>query len=54
MAIVPLNDIWVTANYKETQLEKVRIKVDTYPDRIFYGRVDSIMTGTGAVFSIIL
>lgn len=58
MAVVPLGDIWVIANYKETQLEKVKtgqkveIKVDTYPDRIFKGRVDSIMAGTGAVFSL--
>jgi membrane fusion protein (multidrug efflux system) len=60
MAVVPLaqEDIWITANYKETQLEKVKpgqkveIKVDTYPGKVFYGRVDSIMSGTGAVFSL--
>ena len=58
MAVVPLDDIWITANYKETQLErvklgqKVKIKVDTYPDKVFYGKVDSIMAGTGAVFSL--
>lgn len=58
MAIVPLNEIWVTANYKETQLrriregQKVRIKVDTYPGIVFMGRVDSIMAGTGASFSL--
>jgi len=60
MAIVPLNqeDIWITANYKETQLKKVKpgqrvtIKVDTYPDHVFYGKVDSVMAGTGAVFSL--
>jgi membrane fusion protein (multidrug efflux system) len=58
MAIVPLNDIWVVANYKETQLEKVRpgqavkIKVDTYPGRVFDGKVESIMAGTGAAFSL--
>jgi membrane fusion protein (multidrug efflux system) len=61
MAVVPLaqEDIWVTANYKETQLEKVRpgqkveIKVDTFPGKKFYGRVDSIMSGTGAAFSLL-
>ncbi len=61
MAIVPLgqDDIWVTANYKETQLErvkpgqKVKIKVDTYPSKIFYGKVDSVTAGTGAVFSLL-
>ncbi|MCX5717260.1 MAG: HlyD family secretion protein [Nitrospirae bacterium] len=58
MAVVPLDDIWVTANYKETQLAKVRvgqkveIKVDTYTAEKFNGRIESIMTGTGAVFSL--
>ena len=58
MAIVPLDDIWIIANYKETQLEKVRpgqkvkIKVDTYPGKVFRGKVDSIMAGTGTVFSL--
>ncbi|MEW6569788.1 MAG: HlyD family secretion protein [Nitrospirota bacterium] len=58
MAIVPLDNIWVVGNYKETQLQNVRpgqrarIKVDTYPGRIFWGEVDSIMAGTGAVFSL--
>jgi membrane fusion protein (multidrug efflux system) len=61
MAVVPLGqeDIWITANYKETQLErvkpgqKVKIKVDTYPGKVFYGRVDSVTAGTGAVFSLL-
>lgn len=58
MAIVPLDELYVTANYKETQLEKVKpgqkvkIKIDTYPGKIFWGKVDSIMAGTGAVFSL--
>ncbi len=58
MAVVPLDDIWITANYKETQLEKVKpgqkvtIKVDTYPGKVFYGKVESVMAGTGAVFSL--
>jgi len=58
MALVPLEGIYVTANYKETQLEKVKtgmkvdIKVDTYPGKIFKGTVESIMAGTGAVFSL--
>ena len=30
----------------------MKIKVDTYPDKEFYGKVDSIMAGTGAVFSL--
>lgn len=58
MAIVPLDNIWVVANYKETQLEKVKpgqrveVKVDTYPRKTFKGKVDSIMAGSGAVFSL--
>lgn len=58
MAIVALDDIWIVANYKETQLEKVKpgqrvkIKIDTFPGKIFTGKVDSIMAGTGAVFSL--
>ncbi len=58
MAVVPLSDIWVVANYKETQLEKVKpgqgvdIRVDTFPGRVFKGKVESIMAGTGAAFSL--
>jgi len=60
MAVVPLSpeELWITANYKETQLTKVHpgqeviIKVDTYPGVQFEGKVDSIMAGTGSVFSL--
>jgi membrane fusion protein (multidrug efflux system) len=60
MAVVPLaqEDIWITANYKETDLEKVKpgqkvkIKIDTYPGKVFYGKVESVQAGTGAVFSL--
>ena len=58
MAVVPLDSVWVVANYKETQLEnirpgqKVEFDVDSYPGKKFTGRVDSIMAGTGAVFSL--
>ncbi|MDA8169520.1 MAG: HlyD family secretion protein [Nitrospiraceae bacterium] len=58
MAIVPLSDVWVTANYKETDIKKMKpgqkvdIEVDTYPGRKFRGTVQSIMAGTGAVFSL--
>ena len=60
MAVVPLaqENIWITANYKETDLEsvkpgqKVKIKVDTYPGKAFYGKVESVQAGTGAVFSL--
>ncbi len=58
MAVVGLDDVWIVANYKETQLtrvkpgQKVSVKVDTYPGKVFKGRVDSIMAGTGSVFSL--
>ena len=58
MAITDLDDIWITANYKETQLKKVipgqrvRFTVDAYPGTKFTGKVESIMSGTGAVFSL--
>ncbi len=58
LAIVPVDDIWVTANFKETQLnhmrpgERVTIHVDTFPDRAFRGRVESLSAGTGSRFSL--
>jgi membrane fusion protein, multidrug efflux system len=58
LAIVPLEDIWVTANFKETQLramrpgQKVSIVVDAY-NRKFTGRVESIAAATGARFSLL-
>jgi membrane fusion protein (multidrug efflux system) len=58
MAVVPLEGTWITANYKETQLQRVRpgqkvlISVDTYPGKKFQGKVDSIMAGTGSAFSL--
>jgi membrane fusion protein (multidrug efflux system) len=59
-ALVPMDrdNVWITANYKETQLTDVRpgqpvdIEVDTYPDVVIRGKVNSIMSGTGAVFSL--
>jgi membrane fusion protein (multidrug efflux system) len=58
MAIVPLANIWVTANFKETQLQhmrpgqRARVRVDTY-GRDYFGRVDSIAAATGARFSVL-
>ena len=59
LALVKLEDAWVTANYKERQLnnvrpgQKVSLTVDAYPGRKFEGVVDSIMAGTGAAFSLL-
>jgi membrane fusion protein, multidrug efflux system len=58
MTIIPLNDVWVTANFKETQLANVRpgqraeIKVDMY-GRSVGGRVDSIAGATGSKLSLL-
>jgi membrane fusion protein, multidrug efflux system len=52
--LVPLDEIWITANLKETQMahvrpgQKVRIDVDTYGHKTFYGVVDSIASSTGS------
>jgi membrane fusion protein (multidrug efflux system) len=58
MAIVP-HEVWVTGNYKETQLANMRpgqpveISVDAFPDLDLHGHVDSIQAGSGAVFSLL-
>jgi membrane fusion protein (multidrug efflux system) len=57
--IVPVDDLWVIANFKETQIEQIRpgqrarITVDGYPDQIFEGRVDSFAPGSGSAFSLL-
>ena len=59
LAIVPLHDVWVEANYKETQLHRmqagqaVRLEVDAYPGQVFTGTVESISPGTGSAFSLL-
>jgi len=58
LSIVPLDDVWVTANFKETQLrymrpgQPVEISVDAY-GRKYKGRVDSIAGATGSLFSLL-
>ena len=57
--IVDSQEIWVTANYKETQLRhilpgsNVEIKVDAIPSVTFRGKVKSISTATGASLSLL-
>ena len=52
--LVPLDQVWVTANLKETQMahvhpgQKVKIDIDTYGHKTFYGTVDSIASSTGS------
>jgi membrane fusion protein (multidrug efflux system) len=58
MVVVPLQELWVTANFKETQLKKMKagqkaeLRVDTY-GKTFSGRVDSISGATGSVLSLL-
>ena len=57
LAVVPEN-LWVVANFKETQLTKMKpgqqvtIKLDTFPDHPLKGKVDSFQAGTGSRFSL--
>jgi membrane fusion protein, multidrug efflux system len=59
MALVDLDNLWVTANFKETQLrhmkpgQHVRVSVDALGGREFRGRVDSVAAATGARFSLL-
>ena len=58
LVVVPLHDVWITANFKETQLsnmkagQKAEVKVDTY-GKTFSGHVDSISGATGSVLSLL-
>jgi len=59
MTIVADHDMWIEANYKETDLthvatgQPVDIRLDTYPDHAWRGRVESISQATGAEFAVI-
>ena len=57
-ALVPL-DVWITANFKESQLAQMRvgqlveITIDAYPDKTFHGHIDSFQRGSGPAFSLL-
>jgi membrane fusion protein (multidrug efflux system) len=59
MALIPLQDVWIVANFKETQLTNMRpgqratVTVDAYGGKEFKGHVDSIAAATGARFSLL-
>ncbi len=59
LSLVPLPQVYVTANFKETQLTLMRpgqpaeVLVDAYPDQTLVGRVDSFAPGSGAEFSLL-
>jgi membrane fusion protein (multidrug efflux system) len=58
-AFVSAHEWWLDANFKETQLERLRprqkadIEVDMYPHHVFHGVVDSISRGSGTAFSLL-
>jgi membrane fusion protein (multidrug efflux system) len=57
--IVPVADVWIVANFKETQLEHIRpgqharITIDGYPSEALEGVVDSFAPGSGSAFSLL-
>ncbi len=59
MTVVADSEMWIEANFKETDLthvsvgQPVEVRIDTYPDRRWRGKVTSISQATGAVFSVI-
>jgi len=59
LALVPLDNVWVIANFKETELTKMtpgqdaEVMVDTYPDVVINGKVNSFSPASGAEFSLL-
>jgi membrane fusion protein (multidrug efflux system) len=59
LSVVPLVNVWVVANYKETQMthvaigQKAEITVDSFPGAVVTGRVDSISPASGSQFSLL-
>ncbi|HVP61645.1 MAG TPA: HlyD family secretion protein, partial [Myxococcaceae bacterium] len=59
MALVPLQDVWVVANFKEDQIgemrpgQKATVRVDTYGRRDFQGHVESLAGASGARFALL-
>jgi membrane fusion protein (multidrug efflux system) len=57
--IVPVDDVWIVANFKETQVEDIRpgqrvlITIDGYPNQTLEGHVDSFAPGSGSAFSLL-
>ena len=59
LAMFVPDEVWIVANYKETQLtdmrpgQPVEFRIDAYPDRKLTGRVDSVQPGSGTAFSLL-
>ncbi len=57
--IVPVSDVWIVANFKETQIrniqpgQRARVTIDGYPDQVLEGIVDSFAPGSGSAFSLL-
>lgn len=57
--VVPVDNVWIVANFKETQVEhiqpgqRVQVMIDGYPDDVLEGVVDSFAPGSGAAFSLL-
>jgi membrane fusion protein (multidrug efflux system) len=57
--IVPVKDVWIVANFKETQVRHIQvgqqahITIDGYPDEMLEGVVDSLAPGSGSAFSLL-
>jgi membrane fusion protein (multidrug efflux system) len=57
--LVPVDDVWIVANFKETQVgrirpgQRVRIMIDAYPKETIKGEVDSFAPGSGSAFSLL-
>jgi membrane fusion protein (multidrug efflux system) len=59
MVVVPVDRVWVDANFKETQIGRMRpgqpafVKIDAFPGQVLEGRVDSLAPASGARFSLL-
>jgi membrane fusion protein (multidrug efflux system) len=59
ITLVPLPKVWVMANYKETQLTRIRIgqpatiRVDAYPDAVLHGKVEAYSPASGSQFALL-
>lgn len=59
MSVVPLNDVYLTANFKETQIERmhpgqaVNVHIDAWPGVVLQGTVESLSPGTGSQFALL-
>ncbi|WP_350669588.1 efflux RND transporter periplasmic adaptor subunit, partial [Pseudoalteromonas sp. 43-MNA-CIBAN-0464] len=58
-SLVPDAQVWITANFKETQIEHmqagqaVKVSLDAYPDDVFSGFIDSLAPASGSKFSLL-